>query len=190
MPLTIDSFAKAAERGRGSFESAETLRIGLVNNMPDAALRATESQLSRLLEAAAGTLSVHLRYSYLPEIVRSSAALKRLQEHYWPIEALLGAGLDALIVTGTEPVAPSLREERYWPRLIQVLNWAETHTISSLWSCVAAHAAALHLDGIARRRLPQKCCGVFEHSDLRQHALMGGLSAPLRTALALERIAP
>jgi homoserine O-succinyltransferase/O-acetyltransferase len=184
MPLTIDSYAQAAalgERGMRGVESADTLRIGLVNNMPDAALWATESQFSRLLGAAAGTLSVQLRFSYLPEIVRTSASLQRLREHYWPIDALLGAGLDALIVTGTEPVAPSLREERYWPRLIELLNWAETHTTSSLWSCLAAHAAALHLDGIARRRLPQKCCGIFEYSELAQHALLSGVGVPLRT---------
>jgi homoserine O-succinyltransferase len=149
--------------------------------MADAALEATEAQFSHLLEAAAGTMAVHLRYSYLPEIVRGPDALQRLRRSYWPIDALLSERLDALIVTGAEPVAPSLPEERYWDRLIQILNWAESNTTSSIWSCLAAHAAALHLDAIPRRRLPQKCCGVFEHSVAAEHPLVSGLGAPLRT---------
>jgi len=184
MPLTIGSYCDTVPfSGCGGHNSGrkDTLRIGLVNNMADAALEATEAQFSHLLEAAAGTMAVHLRYSYLPEIVRGPDALQRLRHCYWPIEALLSDRLDALIVTGAEPIASSLPEERYWDRLRQILNWAESNTTSSIWSCLAAHAAALHLDAIARRRFPHKCCGVFEHSVLAQHPLVSGLSAPLRT---------
>ena len=184
MPLTIGSYCDTGPfSGSGGHESdtKDAVRIGLVNNMSDAALEATEAQFCHLLEAAAGTMSVHLRYSYLPEIVRGPEALQRLRHSYWPIDALLGERLDALIVTGAEPAASSLSEERYWDRLIQILNWAEANTSSSIWSCLAAHAAALHLDAIPRRRLPQKCCGVFEHNVLAQHPLVSGLSVPLRT---------
>jgi homoserine O-succinyltransferase len=184
MPLTIGSYCDTGPftgPARHESDTKDALRIGLVINMADAALEATEAQFSHLLEAAAGTMAVHLRYSYLPEIVRGPDALQRLRHCYWPIDALLSDRLDALIVTGAEPIATSLPEERYWDRLVQILNWAESNTISSIWSCLAAHAAALHLDAIARRRLPQKCCGVFEHSVLAQHPLVSHLTAPLRT---------
>jgi homoserine O-succinyltransferase len=184
MPLTIESYCDAgpfSSLGGHDSDTNNALRIGLVNNMADAALEATEAQFCHLLEAAAGSISVHLRYSYLPEIVRGPDVLQRLRHSYWPIDALLSDRLDALIVTGAEPIASSLPGECYWDRLIQVLNWAESNTTSSIWSCLAAHAAALHLDAIARRRLPQKCCGVFEHNVLAQHPLVGGLNAPLRT---------
>jgi len=179
MALSIDAWA-APERAV-AHPDASVIRIGLINNMPDGALVATETQFQRLLEAAAGTLPVRLRLSYLPEIVRSPAALERLAATYWPLEALLTAGLDALIVTGAEPLTASLREERYWPRFTEVLDWAAAHTHSSLWSCLAAHAAVEHLDGIARRRLAHKCCGVFEHEVAASHALMRGVVTPLPT---------
>src|SRR6516162_6669594 len=80
--------------------------IGLVNNMPDAALRATEGQFGALLGAASGAQAVRLRLSSLPELPRSADALEHIRSSYWPLEQLLAADLDALIVTGTEPRAP------------------------------------------------------------------------------------
>ncbi|MGH7668853.1 MAG: homoserine O-acetyltransferase/O-succinyltransferase family protein [Gemmatimonadaceae bacterium] len=156
------------------------IRIGLVNNMPDPALEGTELQFSDLLAAAAGTQQVHLCFSHLPEVPRSPAAVRYLNESYWPIETLLATPLDALIVTGAEPRTPSLRQEAYWDGLVGLMEWAQAHTTSSIWSCLAAHAAVLHLDGVERVLLSQKCCGVFTHS-IAEHTLTSGLagSAPM-----------
>ena len=70
---------------------------------------------------------------------------------------LPAAGMDALIITGAEPRAEAIcDEEPYWPALTRLIDWAEIGTISTLFSCLAAHAAVLHLDGIKRRPLPQE----------------------------------
>ena len=148
--------------------------------MPDSALEDTERQFRGLLSAAAGPRGVYLRLSYLPEVPRSAAAREALDERYWPLDELLSSRLDALIVTGTEPRALSLRDEPYWKRLVEVLTWAEAHTVSSIWSCLSAHAAVLHLDGVERQRLPEKLCGVFSHA-VAEHPLTAGLAAPLAT---------
>ena len=69
MPLTIGSYCDTGPftgPARHESDTKDALRIGLVINMADAALEATEAQFSHLLEAAAGTMAVHLRYSYLP----------------------------------------------------------------------------------------------------------------------------
>ena len=70
-----------------------------------------------------------------------------------------GTPPDALIVTGTEPVAPLLSDEPYWERLRELLQWAQANTTSSIWSCLAAHAAVELLDGIRRRRLGTSAVG-------------------------------
>jgi homoserine O-succinyltransferase len=155
--------------------------VGLVNNMPDAALEATEGQFSSLLQAAAGALPVRLRLTYLPQIPRGQAANERLGRHYWTLAALLEDPPDALIVTGAEPVAPELRDEPYWGAFLKLVEWAQRHTVSSIWSCLAAHAAVQHLSGIRRQRLPRKCCGVYEHSALAAHPLTRGIASPLLT---------
>jgi homoserine O-succinyltransferase len=187
MPLHIDAYDARAGRGgesrrnRGSPRAGHTLLIGLINNMPDAALTATESQFRRLLDAASASQPVRLRTACLPEVPRSAAARERVQRTYWPIEELLARPLDALIVTGAEPVAPRLDAEPYWPRLAAVLEWAQAHGISSLWSCLAAHAAVQLLDGIERRRRQEKCCGVFAHELEARHPLTQGITSPVRT---------
>jgi homoserine O-succinyltransferase len=62
---------------------------------------------------------------------------------------------------------------------VDLLAFARDHTIASVWSCLAAHAAVLHLDGIERRRLAEKRCGVYSHGILKGHALLQGVSSPL-----------
>jgi homoserine O-succinyltransferase/O-acetyltransferase len=182
MPVEFQPFSRRVEAAPTLPEAARRPRsmlIGLVNNMPDSALQSTEAQFGGLLEAAAGALAVRVRLSSLPELPRSREALERIAQYYWPLEELLAEQPDALIVTGTEPRAPRLTEEPYWPRFVQLLDWAQTHTLASVWSCLAAHAAVLCLDGIERRRLPEKRSGVYEHSILAAHPLLGGVSAPM-----------
>jgi homoserine O-succinyltransferase len=155
------------------------LRIGLINNMPDAALQSTEAQFGTLLGSAAGTTPIILRPSSFPELPRGPQARARTAADYWPLEELLRAGLDAMIVTGTEPRAAQLRDEPYWDRFRQLLDWAQEHRMPSIWSCLAAHAAVEVLDGIKRQRLPEKRCGIYEHATLSGHALLRGAGSPL-----------
>jgi homoserine O-succinyltransferase/O-acetyltransferase len=157
----------------------EVLSITVINNMSDAALEATEAQFRSLLQAATGELPIQIQFSYLPEVARSDATRQRLQHEYLPLEQVLDDPPDGLIVTGAEPQAASVRQERYWQRFTQLVDWADGHTYSSIWSCLAAHAAVDHLDGITRRRLPHKCCGVFQHSVDAQHWLMRDIAAPV-----------
>lgn len=182
MPLEVE----APSRARGPSPAPDRspagvtpIVIGLVNNMPDAALHSTETQFRNLLSAAAGTQLVSLRFSSFPELPRAAEAREHIARGYWPIEELMASPLDALIVTGTEPRAPRLSDEPYWERSVALLAFAEAHTTASIWSCLAAHAAVLSLDGIERQRLPEKRCGVYAHSLLTGHPLLAGVSAPL-----------
>jgi homoserine O-succinyltransferase len=181
MPVEIEpgTARSAARRPSGGVAGGHPIVIGLVNNMPDSALHSTEGQFAALLRAAAEAQSVQLRITSLPELPRSAEARAHIERSYWPLEELLAAPLDALIVTGTEPRAPVLTEEPYWLRFVELLSFARAHTVASIWSCLAAHAVVLSLDGIERQRLPQKRCGVYSHSVLSAHPLMAGVNAPM-----------
>jgi homoserine O-succinyltransferase len=164
----------------GARSRSAPLEIGLLNNMPDAALRATEQQFSSLLKAAAGGRDVRLRLFCLPGIARGDYARSHMRGTYASAEALPAAGLDGLIVTGAEPRAPKLSQESYWGELTQVIDWAASGGPPSVWSCLAAHAAVLHLDGIERRPLAAKCSGVFDVHAAGDDALLTGLGSPGR----------
>lgn len=156
----------------------DTLAIGLVNNMPDAALQATERQFTALLGKAAGDRPVRLHLFALPGVERGPEAARMLAERYASTQALSRTPLDALIVTGCEPRAAALSEEPFWPDFTRLVDWATANTVSTFWSCLAAHAAVLHLDGIGRHRLPHKRTGIFACEGVRSHPLLAGARGP------------
>jgi homoserine O-succinyltransferase len=139
----------------------EPLVIALLNNMPDAALETTEQQFGDLLAAAGADYDVRLRLFSFPELLRGEAGRKYVADHYEPIDSLWSGAFDGLIVTGAEPRTPTLPEEVYWPSLTRLVEWATESGTPTVWSCLAAHAAVLHLHGIERRRLGEKISGVF-----------------------------
>jgi homoserine O-succinyltransferase/O-acetyltransferase len=153
----------------------DSITIGLINNMPDAALRSTELQFRAVLASAAQNLSIDLRLYMLPERPRSEASRARLVQGYEDLSDLWPSSVDGLIVTGAEPQALSLQQEPYWHTLTKIIEWAGDHTASTIWSCLAAHAAVLYLDGVERRPLDKKLFGVFKCVKTMNHNFVAGL---------------
>jgi homoserine O-succinyltransferase/O-acetyltransferase len=177
MPLLLDTLRPGPAvdlRGRNC------LTIGLVNNMPDAACEATERQFLKLLRAASSDVVVLLKLFSIAAVPRSEATRADLAGRYRDIAELWNAPLDGLIVTGTEPIAADLKDEPYWNAVCDLIDWACTNTISAVWSCLAAHAAVLYADGIARRRLAGKLSGVFDCEAAGAHPLLAGMVPLLR----------
>jgi homoserine O-succinyltransferase/O-acetyltransferase len=176
MPILLDTARSGANP---ELRGDNCLTIGLVNNMPDAALDATERQFMGLVRAASPGLIVRFKLFSLPEIPRSEQARLALAARYRDISELWDTQLDGLIVTGNEPRAPSLRDEPYWPSLSKLMDWAIRNTDSAIWSCLAAHAAVLHADGIERQPRNEKLFGVFDCDIIRAHALTAGMPSRL-----------
>jgi homoserine O-succinyltransferase len=162
--------------------SGAELSIGLVNNMPDPALKATERQFMKLLQAAAGPRRIRFHCFSLPSVRRSPEAKWHVESEYSDLSELKHQKFDGLIVTGAEPVAPELDQEPYWGDLTDLIDWARTNTRSTIWSCLAAHAAVLHLDRIERRRLSSKCHGVFDCDAATRDSLLREAPAPFKVS--------
>jgi homoserine O-succinyltransferase/O-acetyltransferase len=158
----------------------QCIEIGIVNNMPDATLAATEQQFKALIDHAAAGRRVRVRFFALPGIARGEAAARHIQESYGDLDALRNDKLDGLIITGCEPKAASLADESYWPSLTRLVDWAADHTRSTIFSCLAAHAAVLHLDGIPRVPIGRKYSGIFECAVVADDPLTQGLGLTLR----------
>jgi len=107
--------------------------IGIVNNMPDSALEATERQFLSLVEAAAGDITVRVKFYALPDVPRSDAGRLHAAS-YSSMRDLLNDAPDGLIVTGTEPRAADLMDEPYWNSLTRLGEWADQNTTSAIWS--------------------------------------------------------
>jgi homoserine O-succinyltransferase/O-acetyltransferase len=159
---------------------ARGLHIGLINNMPDGAMKATERQFRTLLGSAANGVVVHLSLFALPDVPRNESGRHHVRRFYSGIENLWDSRLDGLIVTGADPQTANLADEPYWGSLTKVIEWAEHNTRSTVWSCLAAHAAILHNDGIGRFRLSDKRFGVFECARTSDHQLNAGVPSLFR----------
>jgi homoserine O-succinyltransferase/O-acetyltransferase len=155
------------------------IRVALVNNMPDAALEDTEHQFVELLGAAACDCFVELSLFSIPTVPRGERAQTRLDQFYFGLPELLTSRFDGVIITGTEPRQPDLKQEPYWNDLAAVMEWAEEYSYSTILSCLAAHAGVLYSDGILRRRLDDKRFGVFPESKLTDHPLTRCVGAPI-----------
>jgi homoserine O-succinyltransferase len=186
MPVCLDAdriSPDLAEHAIGSDfrePASRHLHIGLINNMPDRAMQATERQFVKLLGAASPGIAVHLSLYALPDVPRTEWGRSRVNHYYSSVESLWDNSLDGLIVTGADSAAPLLTDESYWGSLTRVLEWAEHHTLSTVWSCLAAHAAVLHLDGIPIRRLREKCFGVLNCTQASDHRLTANSPSDLQ----------
>src|ERR1700734_2064192 len=163
---------RSTSRSQSARERAG-IAIGLINNMGDEALKSTERQFGGLLSEAASDIGVSFRIFALKSTRRSPRALDYINACYEPASAAMDGDLDGLIITGAQPQADRLSEESYWEELVELVDWAKLNTASTILSCLAAHAGVLHLDGVERRRLPEKCTGVFGFTAERTPPLVG-----------------
>jgi homoserine O-succinyltransferase len=178
MPVMLE------QRWRRDFPETEVdcLDIGLVNNMPDAAIETTERQFVELLSAARGAPAVRLHLFSMPQVPRSESTRSLMSGRYADIGALWESRLDGLVVTGTEPRAAALVDEPYWDCFTRIVDWAEESAVASVWSCLAAHAAVLHRDGIERHPLKEKRFGLYDCAQTADHPLLHGVPFHVRVA--------
>jgi homoserine O-succinyltransferase len=168
MPVLFDS------------EPGSCIRIGLINNMSDEALKATERQFISLLDSASGSMPVHLSFYTLPGVPRNGLTASHISSRYSNIEDLWDRQLDGLIVTGREPMAANLADEPYWDTFTRVLAWAEENCHATVLSCLAAHAAILSMDGIRRVKESDKVSGIFDCARVSDHPLTAGTASQFR----------
>lgn len=189
MPLVayknLPTFQRLKEEGRNILppERAQTqdireMHIGFLNMMPDAALRATERQFFRLVGESNQIAQLYLHPFTIPEIERSTQTRTYIDEHYETFDDLKAQGLDALIITGANPLKENLEEEAFWEPLKSVMDWAWHNVTSTLCSCLATHAVMQFRYGQKRQKRPDgKLWGVYRHHlDNRAHPLIRNMN--------------
>ena len=157
------------------------LKVGLVNNMPDAALVDTDRQFTSLVAESLDGAPFEIVRLHLSSVERSATALAWRDQRSRPVDTMEHASLDALIITGAEPKTADLRDEVYWPELTRLIDDAVRLELRVLCSCLASHVAVQHLTGLTRRKREQKLSGVFDFEVQRGHPLAQALGPRLTT---------
>ena len=151
------------------------LRVGLVNNMPDPVLAATERQFRDIIQAAVPGRDLDLQLFQIAGIRRHPEVLEQMAARYQPADAIAQADLSALVVTGAKAGDGPLKSSPYWPGFARLVDLTVSLQLSTLWSCLAAHAAVEALDGIERRPLGIKCSGFFRCAPKASDQLLEGI---------------
>lgn len=163
---------------RAHSQDIRELHIGLLNMMPDGALQATERQFLRLIGSSNRIAQFYVHIFTIDGVPRSAEMQRYIDDNYEKFEDLAAEGLDALIITGTNPVHERLSEEPYVEELKKIFRWADDNVTSVLCSCLASHAAFNIFYGIERQPLPQKLFGVFPHRVLdKNHPLLSNINS-------------
>ncbi len=179
---SLPSFDDLRDRGEQILTLDEALQqdirelhIGLLNMMPDTALRVTEQQFVRLVGSANQIVQLYVHPFTVPGIARSPETQAYLDAHYERFEDLRRDGLDGLIVTGANVAGPDLASQAFYEPLAEVMAWATEHVTSTLCSCLATHALVEHLHGVQRQPLATKRWGVYPHRVVTpEHPLLHG----------------
>lgn len=162
---------------RANSQDIRELHIGLLNMMPDGALKATERQFLRLVGNCNRIAQFYVHIFTIDGVPRSAQMQNYIDNSYERFEDLAEIGLDGLIITGTNPVHQNLADEPYVKEIKKVFEWADKNVTSVLCSCLASHAAFKVFYDIDRQPLPEKLFGVFSHRILTQdHPLLYNLN--------------
>jgi len=165
---------------RASFQDIRPLHIGLLNMMPDAALAATERQFFRLVGNSNSISQIYMHPFTIDSVKRADWAQSWVDEHYQSFDSIKEQGLDALIISGANVTEANLAAEAFWDDLVAVMDWADENVTSTLCSCLATHAAALHKHQLQRYQLPEKRWGAYQHEIVcTDHPLMSSLNTQI-----------
>ena len=171
----LPAFAKLRQEGVNILDSARAfnqdireLHIGLLNMMPDAALKATEMQFFRLIGDSNPIAQFYVHPFTLEGLQRGEAAAAHIDAYYETFEQIRQQGLDGLIITGANVVGSELSNQPFWEPLIEVVDWAWNNVTSTLCSCLATHAVMEFRYGQKRHPQHEKKWGVFTHRLTKQ----------------------
>ncbi len=155
------------------------LHIGFLNLMPDSAFKATERQFLHLAGSSNHKIHYYVHPFSIDGVVRDEATLEYINSYYTSFDELKRSGLDALILTGTNPANPTLELEPFWEPLGEVIDWATNKVTSMMCSCLAVHAIVKHKHNIERKPLHKKRWGVYRQQIASSnHPLLKDIHSP------------
>ena len=138
------------------------LRIALLNLMP---LKIqTENQFARLIGAT--PLQIELTLLRMTSHQTKNTSSDHMGQFYKPFSAVRDEKFDGLIITGAPIEHLDFQDVTYWPEMVEVMNWTQSHVHATLGVCWGGMAMINYLHGVKKYELPQKAFGCFRHQNL------------------------
>lgn len=135
------------------------LKIGILNLMP--LKEDTELQLLRSLSNT--PLQLDIAFLTVSSHESRNTAQSHINKFYEPFCQVKKRRFDGLIITGAPVEQMEFEEVDYWPELVEIMDWAQTHVTSTFFICWGAQAALYHYYGLNKQLLPEKLFGLYRH---------------------------
>ncbi len=144
---------------RATRQDIRPLQIGLLNLMPNK--ERTETQFARLIGAT--PLQIDLTLVRISDHRAKNTSEEYLNTFYQRWEDVRPQKFDGFVVTGAPIAHLPFEQVKYWPEMVEIMDWTQTNVHSTMFICWGAQAALHHFHGVRRIRRAQKAFGVYRH---------------------------
>ncbi len=147
----------ALEEEVANNQQIRPLRVVILNLMPTKV--ETETQILRLISKS--PLQVSLDFMRVNSHESTHVSADHLVKFYDTFDALKDNYYDGFIVTGAPVEHLEFEDVDYWDEFCQIVDWSQTHVLSTMYLCWGALGALWHLYQIPKKALGAKLFGVF-----------------------------
>ena len=147
----------ALEEEVANNQQIRPLRVAILNLMPTKV--ETETQILRLISKS--PLQVSLDFMRVDSHESTHVSADHLVKFYDTFDALKDNYYDGFIVTGAPVEHLEFEDVDYWDEFCRIVDWSQTHVLSTMYLCWGALGALWHLYQIPKKALGAKLFGVF-----------------------------
>ena len=170
MPIRVQNDLPARERlerenifvmdeGRAEHQDIRPLEIVILNLMP--LKEETELQLLRSLSNT--PIQVNVTFVHVASHEAKNTSASHLNKFYEDFEDIRDHDFDGMIITGAPVEQMEFEEVDYWQELTEIMEWTNTHVMSTIYLCWGAQAGLYYHFGLKKRPLEKKLFGLFWH---------------------------
>jgi len=144
---------------RAVHQDIRPLQILLLNLMP--VKTTAETQILRLLSNT--PLQVEVTLIYTKMHLSKNTPKNHLDTFYQTFKDISIHKYDGMIITGAPIEHLEFEEVDYWEEMVKIMDWADSHVVSTMFICWASQAGLYHHYNIPKYMRKEKIFGVFEH---------------------------
>ncbi len=144
---------------RAAHQDIRPLQILILNLMP--VKTTAETQILRLLSNTPLQVEVTLIYTRMH--LSKNTPKNHLDAFYQTFEDISIHKYDGMIITGAPIEYLEFEEVDYWEEMVRIMDWADSHVISTMFICWASQAGLYHHYNIPKYMMKEKVFGVFGH---------------------------
>ena len=147
------------DENRAVHQDIRPIKIAILNLMP--LKEDTELQLLRSLSNT--PLQIDVTFVKVKAHEARNTSRSHLNKFYVNFDEIENDRFDGMIITGAPVEMLEFEEVDYWEELVHIMDWVETHVMSTIYLCWGAQAAMYHYYGLKKRLLEKKMFVLFWH---------------------------